>query len=200
MDALALGGIALGLAMDAFAVSVGLGLCGSEAPARRACRIAAHFGAFQSGMTLAGYATGWAASGALHEASHWVAASILWLVGAHMLASTVFGRREDPPGAAACERAPSGPDSGRGWPLLVLAVATSIDAFGVGMGLGFLGARVWLAAAVIGFVAAALSALGVSLACRIASATGAAASRAAEVAGALVLLGIGAKIALEALA
>lgn len=188
MDAFALGGLAAGLAMDAFAVSVGLGMCGSERLVPRACRVAACFGLFQTGMTLAGYFAGWAASSAIYEAGRWAAAGILWLVGIHMCLEALLRRKER------CECLPSR-DPARGWSLLSLGVATSLDAFGAGMGLGFLGAGVWLAAAVIGLVAAALSALGVALACWGVSAAGRAFSRGAEFIGGGVIVLIGVKLA-----
>ena len=87
-------------------------------------------------------------------------------------------------------------DVGMGWTLLALAVATSLDALGAGLGLAMLGAEIWLAAAVIGLVAAALSAAGVMLAGRLARGASGTLSRTAEVVGALVLLGIAAKIAI----
>ncbi len=90
-------------------------------------------------------------------------------------------------------------DIGRGWPLLGLAVATSIDALGAGMGFAFLGIgarEILIAAGVIGLVAAALPAGGVFLARHLAARTGERFSRAANVAGALVLVATGIRIAL----
>jgi putative Mn2+ efflux pump MntP len=219
--------VAVGLAMDALAVAVGIGLCTKERALRAAVRVGFHFGVFQAGMTVLGWLAGSGVAGWVDDASHWIAAALLWLVGGHMLLEAVFKFRKfkpppqpgdgnadpacpdpaRPAPAPACPPAHcAGPTSGadapgprdmsRGWALLGLSVATSIDAFGVGMGLAFLGAaRLWLAAGVIGAVAAVLPGAGLVAARHVAARTGGRLARGAEVAGALVLIGIGVRIA-----
>ena len=86
-------------------------------------------------------------------------------------------------------------DRTRGWPLLVLAVATSIDALAVGLSFAVLGESIWLPALVIGVVCFALTALGVKIGCLARRVS--AISRYAEVLGGLVLVGIGLKILSE---
>ena len=195
-------GIAVALAMDAFAISVGLGLCGGdERTLSRGMRVGAYFGVFQAGMTLLGYLLGWAASGWLQSASSWVSAGLLWVVGLHMLVEALKRRR--PACDASCpapgeeSHAPRAGDPARGLTLVVLAVATSLDAFGVGMSLALIDAEVWVTSAIIGIVAAALSFVGVTIACRLAKRSSSA-GRVAEIVGALVIIGIGVKVAVQA--
>jgi len=207
MDTPALILVAVGLAMDALAVAVGIGLCTKERALRVAARVGLHFGVFQANMTILGWLLGSGVAGWVNSASHWIAAALLWLVGGHMLVEAIT-RKAGPRGGQSChDPALSGDgdvaaaerpsrDVSRGWALLGLSVATSIDAFGVGMGLAFLGAaRLWLAALLIGVVAAVLPAAGLMGARHVAARTGGRLSRGAEVAGAVALIGIGARIA-----
>ena len=192
--------VALALAMDALAVSVGLGLRAKGSLAGRAARAAAAFGLFQAGMTLAGWGAGQAVTGWVEAVDHWVAAGILVAIGVRMLVGALR-RKAAPPEADASDADKAGDkasdkDASRGWPLIALAVATSLDALGAGMGLAMVGAGVWIAAAVIGVVAAVLSAAGVALAGLLAQSAGATVARVAEVLGAVVLLGIAVRIAL----
>ena len=105
MDAFTLGAVAVGLAMDALAVAVTIGLVTKERACRCAVRVGLHFGAFQAGMTLLGYLAASTVSGRLREAGGWIAASLLWLIGAHMLYEAFLGkhaaRKAGPDGA--CE-------------------------------------------------------------------------------------------------
>ncbi len=199
MDAPTLILVAVGLAMDALAVAVGIGLCTKERALRAAARVGFHFGVFQAGMTVLGWLAGSGVTGWVNDASHFVAAALLWLVGGHMLLDAMLRKRADAGGE--CPEASSAPasparDVSRGWALIGLSVATSIDAFGVGMGLALLGAaRLWLVAVVIGVVAAVLPGAGLLAARHVAARAGFALARGAEVAGALVLVGIGVRIA-----
>jgi len=207
MDTPALILVALSLAMDALAVAVGIGLCTKERAIRVAARVGLHFGVFQANMTILGWLVGSGVAGWVNSVSHIIAAALLWLIGGHMLVEAISRKvaargdqpRHDPahpgddgPAAAEC---PSR-DVSRGLALIGLSVATSIDAFGVGMGLAFLGAeRLWLAALVIGVVAAILPGAGLIAARHVAARTGGRLAHAAEVAGAAVLIGIGVRIA-----
>lgn len=183
--------VALALAMDALAVSVGLGLSARGSLLKCAARAAAAFGLFQAGMALAGWFAGRMVTGRLGEAGCWVAAAVLAAVGLRMLVEAIRRKPFSREGEGTPPR-----EAGTGWTLLALAVATSLDALGAGLGLAMLGAEIWLAAAVIGLVAAALSAAGVMLAGRLARGASGTLSRTAEIVGALVLLGIAVKIAL----
>jgi putative Mn2+ efflux pump MntP len=138
---------------------------------------------------------------AVERLSRCAAAGVLWLVGAHMLFEAArhlpAARRAGVPGSPSSEACGAGArESGRGLALVWLAVATSLDAFGVGTAWAFMGSAVWLAAGVIGLVAAALSGLGVVIACRVRSALGRASPTWAEVTGAFVIAGTGVRVAL----
>jgi putative Mn2+ efflux pump MntP len=212
LDAPTIAALALSLAADAFAAAVGIGLSTRDGAWRPAVRVGAHFGAFQAGMTLLGYAAGSAASPFAGRVGGYAAGGLLWLVAAHMAwealhgrASSVAAPREQVPPtrrvpeqtestARRGEGSAAGPD--RGWRLVVVAVATSIDALGAGMGLGFVGAAgVWPAAAAIGTAAAVLPAGGVVLARLAAARLGKGASAAARLTGAAVLVAVGIRLA-----
>lgn len=208
MDTLSLLAVAVGLAMDAFAAAVGVGLSSKGHAWRCAARVGVAFGLFQAGMTLAGWLAGSAVSGWASDAGRWIAAALLWAIAARMILAVMLKRdvrdRQDSsgPSRASLSNAVSCPprDPSRGLPLLALAVATSIDAFGAGAGFAMLAAtgadlNIWLAAGVIGAVAAVLPGGGVFLARRVAARTGGRFARAAEVTGALVLAAIGVRIA-----
>ena len=139
--------MALALAMDAFAVSVatGIGLKGSEI--RGALKLPLSFGAFQAAMPLLGWAAGHSLRGVVESYDHWVAFVILTAVGVKM----IYESGELKEG----ERAPL-----KNRNLLMLSVATSIDALAVGATLSFLGVAILLPAALIGLVTFTLCLFG----------------------------------------
>ncbi len=179
-------GIALALAMDAFAVAVGVGLSLRGCSSRQTLRLAGSFGLFQFVMPILGWAAGRSVVGLIQNYDHWLAAGLLVFIGGRMILEAVK-REESRPEGAAC------PDPTRGGRLLVLSLATSIDALAAGLGLAALGARVVYPALVIGLVAFVLTAAGAKLG----PLAGRWAGRWAEVAGGVVLLGIAAKILVE---
>jgi manganese efflux pump family protein len=173
--------IAIGLAMDAFAVSTACGVQVAVARYGLVLRVALAFGFFQFIMPVIGWFAGSTFSAWLEAVDHWVAFGLLTVIGARMLWESF--RKEKAP-----DRDPT-----RGWNLLVLAVATSIDALAVGLGLAFLGVSIWIPSLVIGIVAAALSAVGALFGCRLGHRFGVWAERA----GGLVLIGIGVRILVQ---
>jgi putative Mn2+ efflux pump MntP len=177
-------GIALGLAMDAFAVSIATGLSLSPVTPRHTFRIAFHFGLFQFLMPIAGWLLGREAAGRIHAWDHWVAFGLLGYVGGKMLFEAWRGRDEKVAGTKT--------DPTRGWSLVTLSIATSLDALAVGFSMALLDVSVWGASVVIGIVAATLSAVGMSFGSRLGRRWG----RWAEAVGGIVLLAIGAKILL----
>jgi putative Mn2+ efflux pump MntP len=198
LDAMTLSATAIGLAMDALAVALGLGLCSKGGALRCAVRVGLHFGLFQAGMTVTGWALGIATAGLVASVGSVLAAGLLWLIGAKMLVESARGGT---PGADACAEGGDGParparDPSRGWSLVALSVATSIDAFCVGVGLAYLRSDVFIAAAIIGGVAAVLPGAGFLAAGALAGLAGRTASRVAEAAGGVILLAIGVKVAL----
>lgn len=172
--------LALALAIDAFSVSLACGVGLPAVTRRHVFRLSFHFGLFQAGMTLAGWAAGTSVRDLIEAADHWVAFGLLGLVGGKMLLDAARG------GSRGRTRAE---DPTRGASLVILSVATSVDALSVGLGLALLGEPVLFPALVIGFMAAGLSALGV----RLGRWAGRAAflERWATAVGGLVLLGIG---------
>lgn len=179
-------GIAVALAMDAFAVALGVGLSLRGCSPRQTLRLAGSFGLFQFAMPLIGWAAGRSVAGLIQGFDHWVAAGLLVFVGGKMILES-FERRESAASGAAC------PDPTRGGRLLVLSLATNIDALATGLSLAALGASVIYPAVVIGAVAFLLIAVGAKLG----PLAGRWAGRGAEIAGGLILLGIAAKILVE---
>jgi putative Mn2+ efflux pump MntP len=174
-------GIAVGLAMDAFAVAVATGLALDQVTGRHRFRLGFHFGLFQFLMPVLGWAAGNELIAYIRAYDHWVAFALLSLVGGRMLWESREPRKDrDGPRA----------DPTRGWSLVTLSVATSLDALAVGFSMAALGVSVWTPSVVIGLVTAALTILGLSFGTRL----GARWERRAEVVGGLVLLGIGIKI------
>lgn len=180
MSGLTLIGISLGLAMDAFAVSIAAGLALEQITPRHVFRVAFHFGLFQWMMPVLGYLAGTTLAAYIADYDHWVAFALLGYVGGKMLWEA--GRSN----SAAADR----DDPTRGLTLLTLSIATSVDALAVGLSMAFLGVTVWFPAAVIGVVTATLSALGILFGGRLGSRWG----RWAEIVGGCVLLAIGLRI------
>jgi putative Mn2+ efflux pump MntP len=174
-------GLAAALAMDCFAVSLGLA-CGLKGlTTRQAVRMAFFFGAFQCGMPVLGWLAGESVVRLMAGVDHWVAFGLLTVIGGRMIYES-FGLSDE-------EKA-SRPDQTRGAPLLILSVATSIDALAVGLSLGVIKAGILYPAVVIGLVCFFLTILGAKLG----PVVGRVAGKRAELAGGLILIGIGLKI------
>jgi len=142
-------GLALGLAMDAFAVSVVAGLTLPRVTSRHVFRMAFHFGLFQGFMPILGWLAGAKLNVYVAAFDHWLAFGLLSFIGGKMLLE-----------AWAEERELARSDPTRGWMLVTLAVSTSIDAFAVGLSLALIGVSVWVPAIVIGAVALLCSGVG----------------------------------------
>lgn len=179
--------LAVGLSMDAFAVSVCKGLCMRRVNWRHALVIALFFGAFQAAMPLAGWLLGTQFAALITPVDHWVAFALLALIGAKMIWDALHDD-DDPADGCPAEDAPLDLRE-----LTLLAVATSIDALAVGITLAFLGVSIWWAMAVIGVTTFALSFVGVAAGNHF----GARFERPAALAGGVVLVLIGAKILVE---
>ncbi len=178
--------VALALAMDAFAVAIVAGLADLPLTRRRVFRLSFHFGLFQALMPAAGWAAGRAVFRWVEPFDHWVAFVLLALVGGHMIWGALFGREE---GRAAGY-------STRGWSLVMLSVATSIDALAVGLSIAMVGTAILVPALVIGAVAAALTCAGMLLGRWIGAAWG----RRVEVLGGAILIAMGVRIVIGHLA
>ena len=175
--------VALGVSADAFAVAVGKGLQMRRLHLGHAATIAASFGLFQGVMPLLGYLLGSQLERAVTSFDHWVAFALLAGVGGKMLNDA---RRGDDDELAA--------DRGLDWrELLVLSVATSVDALAVGIGFAFLPVSIGPAVLLIGVTTAVLAFAGVLLGHR----AGARWRRPAAVVGGVILIGIGVKILVD---
>jgi putative Mn2+ efflux pump MntP len=174
--------IALALAVDAFAVALAAGVSLPEINFRHTFRLAWHFGLFQGGMNILGWAGGLSFRSLIESFDHWLAFSLLLLVGARMI-HEALGRDG--------EEAPSS-DPTRGVSLVMLSVATSIDSLAVGLSFAILKVAVWIPALIIGIVASVLTACGLHLGrmVRHAGRMG----TIAEIGGGIVLIAIGLKI------
>jgi putative Mn2+ efflux pump MntP len=174
--------ISVGLAMDAFAVSLGVGTSPSdtdEASWRRVLRIALYFGIFQGVMTLLGWLAGSTIAGLISSFDHWVAFGLLLWVGGRMLKEGL-GPEED----CRCE------DITHGRTLLVLCVATSIDALAVGLSLAMLQVNIFSASTIIAVVTLFLSLVGGFAGHLLGSKFG----QRMEIVGGVILIGIGLRI------
>jgi putative Mn2+ efflux pump MntP len=185
LDTLDLVLIAFALSVDAFAVSLAAAAAGRMGAPRRAFRLSFHFGLFQFLMPVLGWQAGAAMSRAIADFDHWVAFVLLTVVGVRMLRSS---RR---PGEA-----PGAEDPSRGFPLLALSTAVSIDALAIGLGLGMMRIDIWMPSVVIGIVAAAMSLVGIILGNRLHSRYG----RIAEFVGGVILILIAVRIVVTHLA
>ena len=174
--------IAIALSMDAFAVAMVTG-CALRTPTfRHYVRMSSTFGFFQFGMPILGWLLGASARHFVEAWDHWIAFLLLAWVGGSMLYSGIASLRD--PGATPRQANPTSCGS-----LFMLGLATSIDAFAVGLSFAFLGDSVWQPALVIGVVCMALTALGLYLGRTLARLS--ALNGWAELAGGIVLLAIG---------
>lgn len=178
--------IGVGLSMDAFAVSVCKGLGMSRLNIRQATIISLFFGGFQALMPLIGWALGTQLADFITPIDHWIAFILLALIGGKMLFDAFRGDDE----GEADEPKDTRLDLKE---LLMLAIATSIDALAVGIAFAFLGVNIVWAIAVIGVTTFALSVVGVAAG----HAFGARYEKGATIAGGIVLILIGCKILLE---
>ncbi|MCK9996150.1 MAG: manganese efflux pump [Candidatus Krumholzibacteria bacterium] len=174
--------LAVGLAMDACVVSAGAGAGGRSSGGRATFRLAFHFGLFQFFMPILGWFAGAAISGAIDAFDHWIAFGILGIVGVRMIRAGL--KVEEDTGID---------DPSKGWSLIMLSIATSIDALAVGFSLAMIEVDIWFPAVVIGIVTAAMSVVGLKLGARL----GARFGKRMEVVGGVILVFVGASIVFE---
>ena len=172
--------IAVGLSMDAFSVAVCKGLAMKRVTLGRAALVGAWFGGFQALMPLMGYLLGDRFAAAIAAYDHWVIFILLGVIGFNMIREAL-GEAEDADDDLSFKT------------MLALAVATSIDALAVGVTFAFLRTPILPAAALIGTVTFALSALGV----KVGSLFGLKYRSRAELCGGVILILLGVKILLE---
>lgn len=171
--------VALGLAMDAFAVSIGKGLSAKKWKTSYALLCGVYFGGFQALMPLAGYFLGSRFAHYITAIDHWIAFALLAVIGLTMIKES----REE-----------KGQDANFHFKaMLPLAVATSIDALAVGVGFAFLDVNIVQAVLLIGLITCFLSFAGVG----IGNVFGIRYKARAEIAGGVILILMGTKILLE---
>lgn len=179
--------IGVGLSMDAFAVAVCKGLGMSRVNWRHAFVIALFFGGFQALMPFVGWALGTQFAALITPVDHWIAFVLLAVIGGKMLVDALRGEDDDGAESAA------NTDTLDVKELVMLAVATSIDALAVGITFAFLGVDIVGAVAVIGVTTFVLSFAGVA----VGNQFGARFEKPASIVGGVVLILIGLKILLE---
>jgi putative Mn2+ efflux pump MntP len=185
MSTLSLFALAVGLALDAAAVSAARGIAAPRLEARHFVLVAVYFGGFQALMPLLGWLLGRRLGPALSAWDHWIACMLLTGLGVKMIwesRSPSKAEHDDPSTDLFSHRA-----------MVVLAIATSVDAFAVGVMLPMLGARLSVSMAVIGVTTAVLSMAGLGAGRRL----GAMLGRRLDALGGAVLVTVGLKILFE---
>lgn len=173
--------ISFGLAMDAFAVSICKGLSMKKIAWKIACIVAVYFGIFQAIMPLIGYFLGSTFSSFVESVDHWIAFILMSIIGIEMIKESADNDVEEQNDKVDFKT------------MVVLAVATSIDALAVGVTFAFLKINIFLAICVIGVITFVLSIIGVF----IGNKSGSKFKNGAEIMGGVVLIFIGLKILLE---
>ena len=174
--------IGIGLSMDAFAVSICKGLSMQKIDKKYTLCIGLFFGGFQALMPLTGYLLGSRFSGYIERFDHWIAFVLLALIGFNMIKESREEEEEEKPYAGVNFKE-----------LLILAVATSIDALAVGVSFAFLGVRIAPAVTLIGCTTFVLTLVGVW----VGNLFGSRYKSRAELTGGIILILIGVKILLE---
>ncbi|MBU4263250.1 MAG: manganese efflux pump MntP family protein [Proteobacteria bacterium] len=174
--------IALALAMDAFAVALAAGVALHPVSKRQLFRLGFHFGLFQGLMPIIGWLAGLGVQGLISAYDHWLAFGLLSFVGGKM----IFEAFQD-------DEEKQKTDPTKGATMVMLSIATSIDALAVGLSLAVIGVNIWTPALVIAVTAATLTVAGMLLGGKIGMIWG----KRVEVLGGLLLIGIGLKILVD---
>jgi putative Mn2+ efflux pump MntP len=171
--------IAFALSLDAFAVSFAASAAGFTKNRRAVFRLSFHFGLFQFLMPVVGWALGVAIEPIIEAFDHWIAFFLLAIVGIRMIRAALHPEVETQQN-----------DPSRGFTLVMLAIATSIDALAVGLSMAMLNMDVWYPAIVIGLVAGGMSVLAIAGGNRLGPWLG----QRAQLGGGIVLILIGVRI------
>ena len=173
--------IAIGLSMDAFSVSICKGLTTKEFSWRMALVCGLWFGLFQALMPIIGYFLGAQFQEMIEAYDHWIAFGLLFLIGANMIREAVWGKEEEQDGSLGFKT------------MILLAIATSIDALAVGVSFACIQVKLWSSVLIIGTITFLFSVLGV----KIGNVFGSKYEKSAEIIGGIILIFIGLKILLE---
>jgi len=171
--------IAIGLAMDASAVSLAAAAAGFANDKRAIFRLSFHFGLFQFLMPVIGWFLGISLFGYLKSFDHWIAFGLLAFVGGRMILAGLNPDEET-----------SKKDPSRGASLVMLSIATSIDALAIGLSFAMLSVRIWYPSAIIGIVTVLLSLLAINIGKKLGTLLG----KRMEVCGGVILVLIGIRI------
>ncbi|MDD4858999.1 MAG: manganese efflux pump MntP family protein [Dehalococcoidales bacterium] len=174
--------IALGLSADCFAVAVSSSIALKKPTRAQILRVALSFGSFQALMTFLGWLAGRTVVELISGYDHWLAFGLLAFVGARMIRESMEHEKEE-------KKA----DMTRGFMLLVLSLATSLDSLAVGLSIALMQVNIAIAAGIIGITSFLVTATGFTVGHRAGSLIG----KRAELIGGLVLIGIGVKILIE---
>lgn len=178
--------LAVGLSMDAFAVSICKGLSMKKATLKAQATCGVWFGGFQALMPLIGFFLGALFAEAIEAFDHWVAFALLAIIGINMFKEAFSKEEEEKDGGENADLSPK--------TMLVMAIATSIDALAVGISLAMAGnVNIFMAVLLIGVITFAMSAMGV----KIGNVFGSRYEKKAQAAGGIILIFLGAKILLE---
>jgi len=174
--------LAVGVSMDAFAVSIGKGLSLKRVSWRHLLSVALWFGGFQALMPFLGYFLGVSFADLVEKVDHWIAFGLLVLIGGNMIREALQEEEQRQSDASFGFRT-----------MLLLAVATSIDALAVGVSFAFLQVPVGSSVLIIGLTTALFSAVGLLIGKKV----GVRFHKGAEILGGVILIVIGVKILVE---
>ena len=174
--------IGIGLSMDAFSVSICKGLTAKKFSWKMALTCGLWFGVFQALMPLIGYFLGIQFEQLITSVDHWIAFGLLLLIGANMIREALSKKDEQSNDSALDFKT-----------MLLLAIATSIDALAVGISFACIQVKIWSSVLIIGLTTFAFSVLGV----KIGNVFGSKFEKSAEIVGGIILILIGLKILLE---
>jgi manganese efflux pump family protein len=174
--------LAVALGVDAFSVAIGIGATNDKKSIAPVLRLSCAFGIFQFAMPIAGWLAGSTVVDIIAGFDHWIAFILLFLIGGNMIREGLGNKSEE-------KKA----DATRGWPMLLLSIATSIDALAVGFSFSLLKTPILLTAVIIGIVCFFMTAVGMVFGKGLAKFFG----KKVEIFGGLVLIAIGVKILIE---
>ena len=173
--------LSIGLAMDAFAVSICKGLSMKKMNWKKACIIGLYFGGFQAIMPVIGYFLGSAFETFITNVDHWVAFILLGIIGAKMIKDAF---------STECDNFN---DDVKAKTMVILAIATSIDALAIGITFAFLNVNLIMSVTLIGVITFILSVIGTKIGNRFGNKY----EKTAEIIGGCILIFLGTKILLE---
>lgn len=174
--------LSFSLALDAFAVSISTGALIQTRTWRDYFRIPFHFGLFQFLMPVIGWYLGSRVAPLVADIDHWIALILLAFIGIRMIKTALSNKEETQQS-----------DPSRGMSLIILSIATSVDALAVGFSLALLRYNIWYPSVLIGIITAALSFLGLLAGSRLGNKFG----KIVEVCGGIILILIGINIVLS---